>query len=59
MTHLDLRVDIGVPGWHHDGRIVRLAEVATPERVEEHRCAVMLLAFCYEKLRAELADALR
>lgn len=55
---LDLRFDIGVPGWiDPDGRHHRLAEIATPERVHQHRRAVQIMALSLAKLLNELNEA--
>lgn len=55
---LDLRPDVGVPGWiDHNGRHVTLHDIATPHRIDEHRRACTLLALSLAKLRWELLAA--
>lgn len=64
MASLDRDWNIGVSGWEHEGRHLRLAELLTlvdtdEERqalVEEHRNACVLLALVLEKLKGELDE---
>lgn len=58
MPYLDLRVDCGVPGWIDDtGRHVRLADIATPDRIAQHRTACVLITLALAKLTWELIEA--
>lgn len=61
MGRLDSDWHIGVPGWQHDGRHVRLAEIvrSDPERLlRRHVELRILLALVQLKLRHEYNEAL-
>lgn len=50
------RTDNGVAGWLRNGQPVRLKEVATPHRVQEHRNWIVLMELNLLKLRDELKE---
>lgn len=56
MIRFNARTDNGVASWLIDNHPARLSEVATPERIEEHRRALLLLALNYYKLLHELEE---
>ncbi len=61
---IDVRWDVGLPGWMVDGRHVRLADVIEADpgkaasRIATHRAAVTHVALAHEKLADELAEVL-